>query len=96
MQKYDLYVGLGGSFGGASYYGTYEYNSEEEALQDAYNLAVEKYESTHNLRSWNDCKEDLMTQEDITEEDIDQYYFEVIERWIVYYVKLHDDNKDLR
>ena len=95
--KYDLYTGMGGSMGGARYNGTYEYASEEEALKDAYNLAVEEYQSYegyHGILSWEDCKEDLIEswgEDEINDDDVEAHYLENIERWIVYYVKLHDD-----
>lgn len=97
LQKYDLYTGMGGSFGGARYNGTYEYNSEEEALQDAYNLALEEYqgfEGSHGILSWEECREDLINSfgEIPDDEDVDLHYTEYVERWIVYYVKPHDDN----
>lgn len=95
LQKYDLYTGMGGGFGGARYNGTYEYSSEEEALQDAYNLAVEEYQSyegSHGILSWEDCREDLIDSYDEIpdDEDVDLYYTEQVEGWIVYYVKIHD------
>ena len=105
MIKYDLYTGMGGGFGGARYNGTYEYDSEEEALQDAYNLAVEEYQSyegSHGILSWEDCREDLIdTYADEgddehpyipDDEDVDLHYTEQVEGWIVYYIKIHDDN----
>ena len=88
---------MGGGFGGARYNGTYEYGSEEEALQDAYNLAVEEYQSfegCHGILSWEECREDLIESfgEIPDDEDVDLHYTEQVEGWIVYYVKLHDDN----
>ena len=88
---------MGGSMGGAKYNGTYEYNSEVDALKDAYNLAVEEYQSyegCHGILSWEECKEDLIDSfgaDEVTDEDVDMHYQDQIDGWIVYYVKLHDD-----
>ena len=41
---YNIYAGLGGSFGGAQYVGTIRNATAEEALEYAYDIAVEKYE----------------------------------------------------
>lgn len=84
---------MGGSFGGAIYQGTYEYDNEEEALNDAYRMAEEEYQSYegyHGIMSWSDCKEDLIESygEDISEEDVDLYYLETMESWISYKIKL--------
>lgn len=97
LLKYDLYTGMGGSMGGARYNGTYEYSCEADALKDAYNLAVEEYQSyegCHGILSWKECKEDLIEsfgEAEVTDEDADMAYQEQIDGWIVYYVKLHDD-----
>ena len=98
MPKFDLYVGLSGGFGGAKFQGTYEYNTLKEAEEDAYQLAVEEYQSYegyHGIMSWEDCKQDLIDtygEDEIDEEDIDLHYTEEVEGWLSYYVKLHDDN----
>lgn len=55
MQKYNIYAGLGGGFGGASYQGTGDFKSLADAENEAYQLAVEEYESysgCHGLLSW--------------------------------------------
>lgn len=41
--KYKIYTGLSGGFGGAAYQKTEDYSSMDEALEDAYALAVEEY-----------------------------------------------------
>lgn len=43
--KYKIYAGLSGGFGGATYQKTEDYSSMDEALEDAYALAVEEYQS---------------------------------------------------
>ena len=61
--KYKIYAGLSGGFGGATYQKTEDYSSMDEALEDAYALAVEEYQSyegCHGIMSWDDCREDLI------------------------------------
>ncbi len=98
MPWYKIYAGLGGSFGGTSYCGTYEYNSIDEALDDAYHMAEEEYQSyegCHGIMSPADIEEDLhdsgFVTEDMTEDEIadmiDNYYHEEIESWISYEVR---------
>lgn len=55
--KYKIYAGLSG---GATYQKTEDYSSMDEALEDAYVLAVEEYQSyegCHGIMSWDDCRE---------------------------------------
>ena len=57
--KYKIYAGLSG----ATYQKTEDYSSMDEALEDAYALAVEEYQSyegCHGIMSWDDCREDLI------------------------------------
>lgn len=92
MAWFKIYAGLGGGFGGANYHGTYEYNSMDDAQDDAYQLALEEYQSyegCHGIMSWQDCYEDLRDSfgEEPDEEDVDLHYREEIESWISCYVK---------
>ena len=41
--KFKVYAGLGGSFGGASFEGIYEFTSVEEAERAAYNMAFDEF-----------------------------------------------------
>ena len=94
--RYKIYAGLGGEFGGATSQGIFEYDNMEEAEEDAYNLAVEMYNSyagLHGLVSWEECKQELYDNGDIdadmSESDInalvDEYYNEEMETWLDYY-----------
>lgn len=92
MAWFKIYAGMGGSFGGANYQGTYEYDNEEEALDDAYRIAEEEYQSyegCHGIMSWHECLEDLRESfgTEPEEEDVDMHYREEIESWISWYVK---------
>lgn len=100
MPRFKIYAGLSGGFGGANYRFTDEYETEEEACLAAYNEAVEEYvsyECCHGLLDWAECKEALLEDteegEEITDEDVDDYYREEIEGWIEYYaIMISDDD----
>ena len=101
MTKYNLYAGLSGGFGGATYVGTYEFDNIEEATNEAYLLACEVYESyegCHGILSWEECEAELLESgEDFDEEDVNLYYMEEKEGWLSYYAipAEEDPNVDL-
>lgn len=96
--KVRVFAGLGGGFGGANDHGVYDVRDHDEALELAYELAVEEYQSyegEHGILSWGDCREDLIDSNpdlDIDDEDVDAYYNECIEGWIDYYIEDVDEN----
>lgn len=45
MPLFKIFAGMGGGFGGATYQGTEEFETEEQAMSAAYNLACDFYES---------------------------------------------------
>lgn len=102
MAKYNIYAGLGGGFGGATYQYTQEYDSQEEANDDAYAIAVEDYESYagyHGVVSYDEiCNRVLEDDEykDLSEEAvdalIDEMYNEEIENWIESYAVLTSED----
>ena len=49
MERFHLYAGLGGGFGGARYNQTIEAEDIEEAYEYAHDLAVEEYQSYEGL-----------------------------------------------
>ena len=92
MAWYKIYAGLGGGFGGAEYKGTFEFKTEEEAMQEAYECAIDDYESYagyHGILDWEECKQDCIDSgwgdDDAT---VNDRYQEEIESWINYYVDL--------
>ena len=93
--KFKIYAGLSGGFGGATYQMTEDYASMDEALEDAYNLAVEEYQSyegMHGIMSWEDCREDLEESGfDYDDESVDSRYQEELESWLSYYVEPAED-----
>ena len=96
MTKYAIFAGLGGGFGGAQYYGVYEFISKEEAERYAYDLAFDEYQSyegCHGILSYEDVYEDLLASEWIepgaqSDAEIDsiveEHYIEEVEGWIEY------------
>lgn len=93
--RYKIYAGLSGGFGGATYQMTEDYASMEDALEDAYALAVEEYQSyegCHGLMNWDDCRKDLIDSGfDHDDETVDDYYQEELESWLSYYVKPEEE-----
>ena len=99
MTKYNLYAGLSGGFGGATYMGTYEFDTIEEASNEAYLLACEVYESyegCHGIMSWEECEAELLENgEDFDEEDVNLYYMEEKESWLSYYAVPADEDDNV-
>lgn len=90
--KFEIYAGLGGGFGGASYIETIEANTREKAEEYARQCAIDDYESyegSHGILSRDDVFEDLIESfdEEPLEEDVDLKYMEEVEGWITYYVE---------
>lgn len=109
MKQYNIYAGLGGSFGGANYQYTGFYETEDEAVDDAFQAACEDYDQysgVHGLPSWEDAVEDYCTNLGIDPEDFDkddsevlqeveEYYDGARESWLCYrVVPTDEDNID--
>lgn len=95
MKQFNIYAGLGGSFGGMTYQYTGMFEDPEEAEMEAYEAACEQYEQyedTHGLRGWDDateeyCRDNDITEDELTDEDTDSisdYYTEYLEEWVEY------------
>ena len=100
MQKYNIYAGLGGSFGGPEYKGTIECEDQAEADEVAYREACyeyESYEGVCGLRSVYDIAYDqgLNMDDDYDYETALDIYQEEREDWIEYYAILEEDDEDL-
>lgn len=89
MSKFNIY-----------YAGTHQAEFQEElefetpaaALDYAKKRAIEDYESNcggNGYLSWEECREELIHsgEEKITDEDVDNYYKEVVYSTIQYYVE---------
>ena len=94
---FNIYAGLGGSFGGATYRGTGEFKSYADAEQTAYELAVEDYQSYegyHGILSWYDIADENELDYNEDSMDIDDLYQEELENWIEYYAVLASEDED--
>lgn len=93
---FDIYYGLSGGFGGATYHGTEEFEDEEQAEKYACECACDEYssyEGLYGLKSYVDCEQDAIEEfgDDYTDEDVDDFYRDEVEEWIDYYVVPHAD-----
>lgn len=95
-KEYNIYAGLGGSFGGATYQYTGLFNSQEEADNEAYQRACEEYDSyseSHGLLTYEEAEEQAINEgyspgtEDF-EAYISEAFQEDIENWANYYASL--------
>lgn len=105
MAKYNLYAGLGGGFGGYQYHCTEDFDTKEEALDAARELAIEEYQSyegSHGLRSLEEIKEDYIAEYGIEEEEfhngdwsaIEEEYMEEVEGWLSYLVTTVEEDPE--
>ena len=95
--KYNIYAGLGGSFGGAQYRGTGEFENFDDAEDYAYRTAVEDYESYegyYGILSWYDVAQENELDPDNPddEEEINELYCIEKEDWIDYYAVLFEED----
>ena len=91
MKKYNIYAGLSGGFGGASYIGTLENVSEMEACKYAYEKAMEEYESYVGLYGLRTIEE-IMEEENCSEGDAYSIFESESEDWIDYYTVPFDED----
>lgn len=99
IKEYNIYAGLGGSFGGANYLYTTLCENEDEASNEAFQAACEEYESyagIHGLPTYEDAR-DAALEENLGEEPdeslVKEIYTSFIEDWVDYYcVSTEDDD----
>ena len=106
MKQYNIYAGLGGSFGGASYQYTILANSLEEAKNEAWEAACDEFESiagSHGLYDEENCIEEYclsnnLSRDELDEKDlavINELYLEERDSWIRFNAVLtEEDNID--
>ena len=90
--KYAIFAGLNGGFGGAIFQYIDDFDSEDEALATARNMAIAEYvscEGCHGLMDWEDVRDDLRESwgEEPGEDDVRERYIVVVESWIDYRVE---------
>lgn len=98
MARYAIYAGVDGACS-LSLMFTDEYPNEIEALEDAYREAVEMYESycgRNGVYSWSDCRDELENElgYEPADEEIDDYYEDVINNTIEYCVKKLEEGEE--
>lgn len=91
--KYSIFVGLGGSFGGARFADAMEFDSQEAAEQDAYELACEHYGNYVGMYSLREVG-DIMEEDGVDEDEAWEIYQEERESWITYYVKPYEEGDE--
>ncbi|MBX4152288.1 hypothetical protein [Paenibacillus lautus] len=89
MEKYKVFSGLGGGFGGANYIDTLEFNNYDEALQWAYDAACEEYEDYVGLYGLRTIEE-IIEEDEVDEDEAKSIYIDEREGWLDYRVKLDD------
>lgn len=100
LKEYNIYSGLGGGFDGVSYQYTTLCESAEDAEKEAYESAVEEYQSYEGFNSiptWSDSLDAAMEEnpgvpEDELHEIADEIYNSIMEEWIKYYCILTEDD----
>lgn len=93
--RYNIYAGLGGGFGGATYQGTGDFSSRDSAEEMAYQYAIEEYEmyeGSHGIRSWADIADEECLDYEEDEYEINEMYEDERESWMEYYVRLTEED----
>lgn len=94
LQRYNIYAGLGGSFGGAFYQFTTLAESEEDAANMAWEAAIAEYETfegNNGISSYEDVRNENYDP-DYTDEDYEAIYNEERESWLDYYAVLTSED----
>lgn len=109
MKQYNIYSGLGGSFGITRYQYTDLYETQEEAEDDAFQAACENYDryaGLYGLFSWKDaieayCADRGIDIEEFNEDDdealqeVEEYYNDARENCLCYHaIPTDEDNID--
>lgn len=85
MKKYKIYGGLGENI---DFIGTFVCESLEEAeeIGRKYSMAIyQGFEGSYDMMSWENCKHTLKAfNPNATKEEIDRYYQDVMNCWLVY------------
>ena len=98
MGYYKIYAGLGGSFGGANYIDTIEFEDEDAANDYAFELACEQYYSYGGYHGLFNRKDALEENPYLTDDELTEMEDEDRESWIDYYIietnSLDDSDED--
>lgn len=106
---FNIYAGMGGGFGGATYEGWFSIEDKEEAESLARELAIEEYQSYegyHGILSYMECAQELYGEGPDGEvpewvwtsvnaqEEIKDMYTEEVESWIEYWVEEAEEEEE--
>ena len=92
MAKYKVYYGLGGGFGGAGDPEILDFDTEKEATDYAWEMAVEEYESYAGMHGIRDIDE-IMAEEGVEEEEAYDVFCDERESWLDYWVEEVKDDE---
>lgn len=94
MKNYNIYAGLSGGFGGASYVGTLQNTDEKEAFDYAFEEACNIYDSYAGYHGIRDIA-DIMDEEEVNENEAEDIYIEERESWLDYYAIPTEEDTEL-
>lgn len=83
MARFWIRYGLGGGFGGVGNWEEINVSSLEEAENEAYWAACEEYEAYGGMHGLLTI-EDIMEEEELSEEEAEEQYREYRESWLDY------------
>lgn len=93
--KWAIFAGLGGGFGGANFTGEVFTGTKEQAESRAYGAAQEEYDSYEGLHGLRDTQM-IMDEDGVDEDEAEQIRNEEMESWLDYWVEPFDSSKHTR
>lgn len=93
--KWAIFAGLGGGFGGANFTGEVFTGTKEQAENRAYGAAQEEYDSYEGLHGLRDTQM-IMDEDGVDEDEAEQIRNEEMESWLDYWVEPFDPSKHTR
>lgn len=90
--EYYYKAALGGGFGGTTHaeWVRSSYDNYDDAIREAYEAACDEHDSYAGLYGIRDYSE-IMEQEELTEQEAWEKYFEELESWLYYIVLPRDE-----
>lgn len=91
---YNIYAGLSGGFGGASFVKTEEFSSIDEAQDYAREEAIEQYQSYDGMHGLFNIEDALKENPNLTDQELAELEEEDMETWIDYWAFPADEDED--
>ena len=91
-EKWAIFAGLGGGFGGANFTGEIFTGTREQAENRAYGAAQEEYDSYEGLHGLRDVQM-IMDEDGVDEEEAEQIRNDEMESWLDYWVEPYNPSK---